>query len=223
MKNVNLRAFALALIMIGLVFSVWSAKADDDHNCQGGHNCNGGGTDVSIGDTNLSGGDTTVNTGGNESKALALANSLGDVDIAGCLGSTQFGTPLFSKQKLVLNQVCMAEFYLNHGKYDLAAMALCNVPEILKEFETESLCEDAHDFGPPPEPKPEIPPVTSYEHHEDIEQVQMAQTGLVGRLDQLEARLNRPSPKPVAVEQRPAFSEAQITGVWAALKGDEDE
>jgi hypothetical protein len=94
----------------------------------------------------LVGGDTNVSTGGN--KSLALANGLGDVDIAGCLGSTQFGTPLFSKQKLVINNVCLAQFYLDLNKYALAAMALCNIPGIIKEFESEDECRAAHDFAP---------------------------------------------------------------------------
>lgn len=103
------------------------------------------GANTATNDTNVTTGG--VSTGGNSSRALALANSLGDVDIAGCLGSTQWSTPLFGRQKLVLNHVCMAEFYLNAGQTKLAAMALCNVPEILKEFSTETACEAAHDFS----------------------------------------------------------------------------
>ena len=37
-----------------------------------------------------------MSTGSN--RALALSNGLGDVDIRDCLGSTQWATPLFSKQ-----------------------------------------------------------------------------------------------------------------------------
>ena len=45
--------------------------------------------------------DSQVNTSF-DSKSIALVNTLGDVDIRECLGSTQWGTPIFSKQKLVI-------------------------------------------------------------------------------------------------------------------------
>jgi hypothetical protein len=79
-------------------------------------------------------------------KTFAFGYSMGDVDIAGCLGSTQWTTILGGKQKLVINWPCMAEFYLRNEKWGLAAMALCNVPGILEEFASEVDCEVAHDF-----------------------------------------------------------------------------
>lgn len=103
---------------------------------------------------NVSGGVQSVDASPHfDSRALALSNSLGDVDIAGCLGSTQWSTPLLSKQKLVVNWPCLAEFYLRNAMYDNAAMAICNT-EVRKEFETETACRDAHPFqlmaAPPP-------------------------------------------------------------------------
>lgn len=103
------------------------------------------GVETTVNGGDMIGGDTNVSTGGNRS--FALVNSLGDVDIAGCLGSTQWSTPIYSRQKLVLNWPCMAEFYLRNGKFELAAIALCNT-EILDEFDSEADCEAAHDFTP---------------------------------------------------------------------------
>ena len=136
------------VLTIGVLLYLAATDVYATGDCKG-HSCNDGGdvsvdTTTNVGvDTNVTasmsggdmvGGDTNVSTGGN--RALALSNNLGDVDIAGCLGSTQFGTPIFSKQKLVINNVCLAQFYLDMGKYDLASMALCNIPGILKEFES---------------------------------------------------------------------------------------
>jgi hypothetical protein len=124
----RLATFIFFLIAVAAFFISAPLWATD---CRG-NSCNGGGdidiggtnvdvgTDVTVGDTNVNvpittgptnvtGGDTTLN---NESRAIALSNVLGDVDIAGCLGSTQWATPLFSKQKLVVNWPCLTEFYL---------------------------------------------------------------------------------------------------------------
>lgn len=98
--------------------------------------------------------EANVVTGTGDSLAIGFGHALGDVDIAQCLASTQWDTILMGKQKLVLNNVCMAEFYLANGKWALAAMALCNQKEILGEFDSEGECERAHDFGPPPPPPP---------------------------------------------------------------------
>lgn len=126
--------FLIALVFMLLTMPLW---ADD---CRGNKPCNS--TDVTVSTGDMVGGDTVLN---NDSRALALSNAMGDVDIAGCLGSTQWATPLFSKQKLVVNWPCLTEFYLRNGKYELASMAICNT-EIVKEFASEADCEAAHDF-----------------------------------------------------------------------------
>ena len=109
----------------------------------------------------MHGGDVTV--GGDKNRAYAFANSLGDVDIAGCLGSTQWNTPLFGKQKLVLNWPCMTEFYLRNEMYANAAMAICNT-EIRKEYETEEDCRAAHPFK-----AMALAPMPTESHDEDEE------------------------------------------------------
>ena len=148
----------MALVWFVLLF-IWSpVYASGD--CKGNQPCNGdtnvnigdtriGATTVTTGDTIVTPGDTLVTTGDtsmtSNSKALALSNSLGDVDISACLGSVQWATPLFSKQKLVVNWPCLTEFDLRNAQFDLAAMAICNT-EIRKEFASEQECRDAHDF-----------------------------------------------------------------------------
>lgn len=139
-------------------------------------------------------GDIAVGTG--DSRALAFGHALGDVDIAQCLGSVQWDTILVGRQKLVLNNVCMAEFYLKNGMFDLAAMMLCNQPEILDEFDSEESCEVAHNFTPPePVPEPTVssaPPLEEVvvEHYEEEqmlhEQQQMEFEAIEDRLARIE-------------------------------------
>lgn len=187
--------------------------------------------DVSTGDLNA--GD--VITGDNQTITV-VAPGLGDVDIAQCLGSTQWTLLIGGKQKLELNQVCMAEFYLKQGRYDLAAQALCNQPEILKEYATETECEDGHDFTPnqPPEPDDLYSQSVKFDEHyelaqqqeQEIEYLQEEQASLVSRIDDLTEQIEQ-VPRysvPTATEPVEQYTDEQFDAVWSVLKGEtEDE
>ena len=196
-----------AAFIVFLIRPAWSSG-----DCKG-QSCNSGGgttevdTNVAV-DTSIVSGDTSIS---HSSRALALSNVLGDVDIAGCLGSTQWATPLFSKQKLTVNWPCMAEFYLEHGKTELAAMAICNT-EIRKEFSTEEECREAHDFEPIIEAAVVVFEESADEDEELHEEQQMLYEDLQAKVRNLEQRLNRPR---TVVEQRGGLSEEQK----AALRG----
>ena len=218
MKSV--KSIFFVIVILALMYFVTVSYADGD--CKG-HSCKDGGsvsvdtaTNVGV-DTSVTasmnggdmvGGDTNVSTGGN--RALALSNNMGDVDIADCLGSTQFGTPLFSKQKLVINNVCLADFYLKMQKFDLAAMALCNVPGILKEFDSEEECEYAHDFAPVLE---EMVIVADYEDEYRMEQEM--------RYEELEQKIESIEPE-VKVVKQPFLSTSQRSKLQAILDEDEE-
>lgn len=235
-----IRLFFIALVALAVILVVAPpGMADDGH----GHNHDNGDTTVDIDnpvDINVTGGDTNVPVdvsvmGGDspvsvnhESRALALSNGLGDVDIAGCLGSTQWATPLFSKQKLVVNWPCLGEFYLKHGKYKLAAMAICNT-EIVKEFADEAECEAAHDFTPLAEPVSEVVETFDYSQqvqNDEIDQVKYAHLELMSRVDELqmlaERVVSRPAPRPRAAPVN-RFTDDKKQAVFAALGIDEDE
>jgi len=222
---------------------------------QGGAGGAGGDVDIDIGGVNVGG--TTVNTPvdvsapttvnspvsmNNETKTFAFSNSLGDVDIGGCLGSTQWATPVFSKQGLVLNWPCLAEFYLRNGKYELAAMAICNT-EVVKEFEgkgiskdeAEASCEAAHDFAPMMASiEPAAAPTPIAQHDQDVEELVVAQHQLEEQVAllqiELEATKNRPPPPPQrverVVEKEPELTDAEkyaILGLLMAEGAEEDE
>lgn len=231
-----LRLFFIALVAFMVILVIMPPLAMADGDCRGNQNC----TDTGGGDTtiDITGGDTNVPvdvntdvTGGpvnvqhkSDSLGIGLSNSLGDVDIAGCLGSTQWATPLFSKQKLVVNWPCLAEFYLEHGKYELAAMAICNT-EVVQEFADEESCELAHDFAPLAEPIGEI--IETFDtgqamQNEEIEIVQIAQASLEQRISALE---NKPAPRVIRPQAPPAerFTTEQKQAVFAVLGIDEDE
>lgn len=179
-----------------------------------------GGTDVNVGGTTI--GDTNVSvpvttgantmTGGdmnNESLAIGLANSLGDVDIAGCLGSTQWATPLFSKQKLVVNWPCLTEFYLNNGMPEMAAVAICNT-EIRKEFNSEEECRAAHPFKQMFEAEA-VMVQPSTEHLEEQLEMQQQQIAL------LEEQAQRPAESRTIIQKVPYLNEQQRAKLEAVL------
>ena len=131
----------------------------------------------------LSGGNSNVSVSGDKNRAYAFGNSLGDVDIAGCLGSTQWNTPLFGRQKLVVNWPCLAEFYLRNGMYDNAAMAICNT-EVRQEFETEEDCRAAHPFEAMSQPAPV--PTESEDEDEEHDQIRAELADLTATVAALE-------------------------------------
>lgn len=199
----------------------------------GGDTVNVGGDTINVGGSTLTGGDVSVpvnvsapstSTMHNEAKSLALGNVLGDVDIADCLGSHQWNTPIFGRQDLKLNQVCMAEFYLSAGKYQLAAMSLCNIKEILREFENEEECEAAHDFTPPP-----VAAAPSRALEEEVAQLRWEQAALQSQIVEQQALLERaeskPAPRPVVVQQEFVTDEkrAKIKALFAGDDGEESE
>lgn len=233
--------FACVLAVAWFVWGIQLTEAserrgnNDDVNVDVDNVVNVGGDTVNVGGSTLTGGDVSVpvnvsapstSTMHNEAKSLALGNVLGDVDIADCLGSHQWNTPIFGRQDLKLNQVCMAEFYLSAGKYQLAAMSLCNIKEILREFENEEECEAAHDFTPAPQPAAAPPPRAL---EQEVEQLRWEQSMLQAQISEQQALLEkaeaRPQPRPVVVQQEFVTDEkrAKIKALFAGDDGEESE
>jgi len=156
-------------------------------------------TDVTTSVVNeIAGSDVSIT--GSTSRALGLGRSSFDVDINQCMGSTAWDTPLGGRQRLVINWVCLAEFYLKTGQPDLAAVAICNT-EMLKEFDDEAACEAAHDFfieiseSLVVEEAVTIQEDSHWEEEEDWHQEQMQmQQDYDERIERLERRANRPAP-----------------------------
>ncbi len=102
--------------------------------------------DGSCNEVILSGGDNTANNSASVggSDTMALSHSLGDVDINDCLASTQWGTIIVSRQRVVLNKWCAAEVYDYKGLHHMAALLRCDIPEISEHFQTKPECVTAN-------------------------------------------------------------------------------
>ncbi len=238
----NLSAYLFGFTLPFLLAWCVQARADEDRGH--GHHDDGDvaiditGGDVSVpidvsvtgGAVDVAGDTLNLSTGGNRAYNV-VAPGLGDVDIAQCLGSEAWTLLIGGKQKLVLNQVCMAEFYLKQGRYDLAAQALCNQPEILAEYTTESICELKHDFTPlvpdhdihtRSEEFEEAYAITQQQEQE-IEYLQEEQASLVGRIDALTVQIEQSSVSAPIQQQEPAYTDDEFNEIWSLLLGNEDE
>lgn len=166
-------------IIISLIFYalIAVAIADPDDECSGNpHHCNGGGGDVVDVSTDVDVSTSTSTDINHSSKALALGNSLGDVDINDCRESVQFGTPLYSKQNVRLNPWCAAEVYDAKGLHKMAAVMRCDIKDIRKHFSSDEECLQANTvqkpapivvMAPPPREKEEDDEVKA--KHDDLE------------------------------------------------------
>lgn len=132
---------------------------------------------------NVTTGDTTMNAGdvNFDSKAYALSNTLGDVDINDCMASTQFGTVIISAQKVKLNKWCAAEVYDAKGLKELAARLRCEIKEIKALFPDNESCVSANIV---PEPVP-IPAAVVEDDHDEDERVHES---LEARIAKIEAQ-----------------------------------
>lgn len=179
-----------SFIFLAILFT-FSGQAFSDDDCRG-HSCNDGGSvDIDIGDTivDVDAGDTIVDVGGTEvvnniagdtitggdvsldSEAWAFSHGLGDVDINQCLASTQFGTVLFSKQGVKLNQWCAAADLDQKGMYKQAARLRCQIKEVRLLYRTSGRwifskydmtpCVDEWTFKPPALPPDPAPPAAA--------------------------------------------------------------
>jgi hypothetical protein len=176
------------LLIVALVLANL-AHADDE--CRG-HSCNDSGGDIDINiegsPVDLQANPTTNVTGSTySSRALAIGNGLGDVDINDCLGSEQFGTPLYSRQWLELNKWCAAEVFDAKGLNVMAGMLRCEIKEIRKLFDNDTACLDANTiFAAPAASMPELEPVVAtlasrideFDEDEEQHEQQITQTAL---------------------------------------------
>jgi hypothetical protein len=217
----------LRLLALFLLLWTLGALADDDDGLvninKNTNTLTGGDVSVAGGDTNVTGGD--VNIAGDKSTALGFSHALGDVDIRDCVASTQWGTILVSRQKIVLNSWCAGVQNLAWRNYELAAMHFCNVPETLAEFATEDECETAHNYSPPPTPEPP-PDMVSLEQYEQQAHEHEEQYDLL--LERVETIEEKPAPRPrvtqaAAPPPEPFLTESKKAALRALYDEDEEQ
>ena len=152
-------------------------------------------------------GDVSVS---DSSEALGFSHSLGDVDINDCLASTQWGTIIVSRQRVVLNKWCAAEVYDYKGLHSVAARLRCDIKEVSDLFQTESECITANTVR---NEEPEVPRGTSDELNTAFDSL----NALESRLNELESRNSELQSQYDALEARRQAS------IRAARDAREDE
>jgi hypothetical protein len=163
----------------------------------GGDTVNVGGDTVNVAGSTLSSsvGDTTVNAGdvalNSDSKAFAFAHGLGDVDIADCLGSEQWGTIIVSRQYLELNKWCAAEVYDAKGLYQMAAILRCDIKEVKKHFNSPEECVEANTVRPVVSTKVKEPEVIIVEPPIELQETHVEQQMALESMEQRMARIER--------------------------------
>jgi hypothetical protein len=198
------------LLCLLIVFASVIAWADDDDgivSINKNTNTNtltGGDVSVAGGDTNVTGGD--VNVAGDKSTALGFSHALGDVDIRDCVASTQWGTIVVSRQKIVLNSWCAGVQNLAWKNYRLAAI------------------EAAHDYSPPPEPEPPPGMVSLEQYEQQAHEHEEQYSQLLERVATIE---QKPAPRPRVVQAAAPPPEPFLTerkkAALRELYDDEDE
>lgn len=192
-RPAHLVACLIGLLMWALILApAWASGSGDDlTNISKNSNTN---------TNNLTGGDITGGNssnviGGDDNLALAFAHALGDVDINDCLASTQWGTIIVSRQKVIANLWCMGEVYDAKGMFDLAAKARCSVAEIRAWFSDDLACERANTWSgfvvitPPSTGDVSETDDDDDDHAQDVHRQEVADA--LARMDHLEKRLDQ--------------------------------
>ena len=144
---------------------------------------------VGNGDTIMDSGDVNLN-----SRAYAVANNMGDVDINDCRESSQFGTPLFSRQWVKLNPWCAAESYDAKGLHDVAARIRCEIKEISRLFDDRQSCIAANTMRPSLEPTVAMLRIEQHEDRDDEQERRLAEQSQV--IEQLQQQIQAIKDKP---------------------------
>ncbi len=198
----------LAILLICAAFT----EALGSGTCNG-HSCDDEATTLNSTLTNTVKGDS--------SRALGLSSGGIDVDINQCLGSTSWGIIIFQRQKLVPNHWCEAEALYRMGFYEMAADMFC-LKTTIAELEPDLIsCRTKmkHKMVDLDKGKAKAEEARREEEDEANRAYRQAQIqrqeDYDARIVVLEAKANKPPPKPqitkqTIVEQKPLLPEETI-------------
>ncbi len=175
------------LLMVWLMLMLAPALAQ--HECQGGHNCNDAGGDIQV----------LTELAGDDFRALSLSQALGDVDIAGCIVTTQWGIIVFQRQGFVYDVFCLARELDMVKKYNDAAAMRClhKIPADLYG----SRCLAVMNYQPPEGNNPPPPPPQGLTRSLEEEERDDRLTAIEQRLDQ-DAAARRAYARQAATDKR---------------------
>ena len=177
--------------MLVVIFIVFEVRAQ--HECQGGHNCN----------DDIVGPPTVIDS--DDSQFLALSNSLGDVEISGCVITKQFSIIVWARQSWEYDPWCLAEALDRQGKHEYAAKMRCTDKKTAKIYGDD--CITVLNFEPP-EIDPldilvgQVPDDRYAVQQEEIEYLREEQASLVGQLEKITQRLEQPPASNQQVQQQ---------------------
>lgn len=133
------------LLLISLVLVASTVFAQQDHTCQGGHNCNDNG-DIVIGGTDI---DVASDVSISGDKAFGLGQGSFGVDINQCMASTAWNFVIFGKQGLKENATCIADGLDARGNHAAAARVRCkHVDTVMDSFDSFDQCVKAVTMSP---------------------------------------------------------------------------
>jgi len=130
-KILNMVLLCLMMAMVVTCISEAQAGGDDVDIQKNTQRVNLDSSDVAIGG----------------SRALAMGQSLGDVDInegQNCMGSEQWGIVVYMRQDMELNPWCAGLFYDANRMHYMAAVMRCDIPDIRQHFVTDEECIEAN-------------------------------------------------------------------------------
>ena len=215
-KRVSLVWLMLAaLVAVVIVFDV--AYADDDHKCQGGHNCNDGGT--------LSGGDNMAENSAIISGSRSLAVGGSDMDIRGGYRSYSYLFGLIQETKS--NPLEIARQLQAEGNYEAAAYLRCQPWGIHRAYGSKAKCIEM--LSRPTETF-HVEPMEETTNEDDEDEYRDDISALYAALSDLEAQRQsdadnarkaaiRPIPQPQTIIQE--FIDEGKRAKLAALRGEE--
>ena len=193
-----------ALIAVIIVFDV--AYGDDDHKCQGGHNCDSG--DIIDASSVLS------NSVSDSSRAYGIG--MGNVDIAQCYRSYQI--LIFQDSKI--NPICLADSLDAKGLHHIAAMVRCDIKTIRKHFDSDRSCIQSTTMQMI-HPVAMAESVKEDEDRDDIDQLYALVSDLQAQRTQEGERVEKAARRPAQIVQQPIeFINPDKRAKLAALKAE---
>lgn len=197
----SLGTFIMGLIVIAVLMLLSPGlPAQQDHTCQGGHNCNDGNGSVAV----------EVATGGDSTRLFSVGGS--DMEISGCLAtfSWLFGVRQFTKVVPDCEALQEAGRLDSEGQHEAAAKMRCGTKLYRKRFGKGQACIDAIVLTAPKSNNPEDDDEeqTRYMAQQvELDYVQEQLMILVGQVEEQKQQRVEPAVR------KPTYSNEQVQAV----------
>jgi hypothetical protein len=211
--------FLFGLILVLIMSPVWA----DDHECQGGHNCNDGSV--------LTGGDNTASNAASIAGSRSYGLGGGDMDIDD--GYRSFSYLFGLVQDTKSNPLELARQLMAEGNYEAAAKLRCKPWGISRALGGKDACITALSV-PVPARQPPIPPAdTSNDEDEDdhidelnalrgrLMVIESQRTQEAARAEKAAVRANAAAQRAERQQQQPDDGAERRAKARAALKGED--